>query len=301
MSEFREYMIRRILVGLDASNQSLAALDEAVEMAEALKAEILGIFVEDIDLLRSAGYPFSRRVLFPSGAFEAIDTPRLERELQARAEQARSALEAAAEKRHRPWTFQCVRGSVSALLLEAAGTVDVVTLGRSGWAASRSTVLGSTARVLARNAPGAILIVEKSHSAHDPVQAVYDGSTASARVVRTAASYAVARGLALVVHVLGATAEEYTRRVEQVRDIADHRFKHIQVQKLTTQSVALLARAVAANGSGLLMVSGSNPMADEASLRELVSTVPNPILLFRREQSDARPLLGDQHTSLPPS
>ena len=48
-----EPTIRRILVALDASPHSLAALEAASELADALKAELVGIFVEDVNLLAS--------------------------------------------------------------------------------------------------------------------------------------------------------------------------------------------------------------------------------------------------------
>ena len=45
-------IIRRILVALDTSKHSLAALEAADELAAWLKAELFGLFVEDINLLR---------------------------------------------------------------------------------------------------------------------------------------------------------------------------------------------------------------------------------------------------------
>ena len=49
--------MRRILVAVDASPHSLAALDAALRLAADLEAEIIGLFVEDINLLRLAGMP----------------------------------------------------------------------------------------------------------------------------------------------------------------------------------------------------------------------------------------------------
>ena len=50
---------RRILVALDASAHSHAALAAAVALAARLHAEIEGLFVEDINLLRLAELPFT--------------------------------------------------------------------------------------------------------------------------------------------------------------------------------------------------------------------------------------------------
>ena len=73
--EARELVIRRILVALDASRHSLAALEAAAELAARLKAELVGLFVEDIDLLRLAGLPFAREIRYPSAIIQQLDSP----------------------------------------------------------------------------------------------------------------------------------------------------------------------------------------------------------------------------------
>jgi nucleotide-binding universal stress UspA family protein len=46
--------IRRILVALDASPHSFAALEAAAHLAAHLEAELFGLYVEDENLLRGA-------------------------------------------------------------------------------------------------------------------------------------------------------------------------------------------------------------------------------------------------------
>ena len=53
---------RRILVALDGSAHVLAALQAASEMAARMKSELVGLFVEDINLVRLAGLPFPREL-----------------------------------------------------------------------------------------------------------------------------------------------------------------------------------------------------------------------------------------------
>ena len=51
---------KQILIALDASSQSLAALEAAVEIAPQRGAELLGVFVEDEDLLRITKHFFEK-------------------------------------------------------------------------------------------------------------------------------------------------------------------------------------------------------------------------------------------------
>ena len=46
--------IRRILVALDSSPASLSAMEQAIELAAGFEAEVIGLFVEDINLVRLA-------------------------------------------------------------------------------------------------------------------------------------------------------------------------------------------------------------------------------------------------------
>jgi len=49
--------IRRVLVAMDASPHSRAALEAAIELASHFEAELRGLFVEDINMLRAVGLP----------------------------------------------------------------------------------------------------------------------------------------------------------------------------------------------------------------------------------------------------
>ena len=63
---------RRIVVALDASSHSHAALAAAVALAGRLQAELQGIFVEDVNLLRLAELPFAREVRFGLSAARPV-------------------------------------------------------------------------------------------------------------------------------------------------------------------------------------------------------------------------------------
>ncbi len=62
MNGTKQTAIQRILLALDASPQSVAALDTATELAGRLGAELTGLFVEDTDLLRMAALPFAAEI-----------------------------------------------------------------------------------------------------------------------------------------------------------------------------------------------------------------------------------------------
>ena len=181
-----ELVIRRIMVAVDTSMHSLAALEAASELADALKAELVGVFVEDINLLHLAGLPFAREVRYLSRRDQPLHSVDMERELRVQAAQVRQALASVAARRQLRWSFRVLRGRVAAELLTAAQEADLLALGRTSGTSTRRVQLGATARIVVAQAPHAVLLLQHGHAVCQPLQVVYDGSTGASRALATA-------------------------------------------------------------------------------------------------------------------
>jgi nucleotide-binding universal stress UspA family protein len=169
--------VERILVAIDASPQSLVALKVAANLASRLDAELIGIFVEDINLLHLARYPFARRISISTGTIQQFDSSIVERELRSQARWALHNLALLAEKLNIRYSFSVVRGIISTQLLAAALEADLTIIGKTGWSGRRW--LGSTARKLVVQASCTSLIIQKSFQIGIPVVILFDGSPAS--------------------------------------------------------------------------------------------------------------------------
>jgi nucleotide-binding universal stress UspA family protein len=176
---------RRIVVGLDASNHSHAALAAAVALAGRLHSELEGIFVEDVNLLRLAELPFAREVRFGQTA-RPVQGEEVLRGLRARAAVLRRELAEVAQQNKVSSTFRVVRGAVAGELIAAALEADVLALGRMGHSLSRRAQLGSTARAAIARAASAVLLVQPEVEA-GPVLVLYDGTATGARALALAA------------------------------------------------------------------------------------------------------------------
>jgi nucleotide-binding universal stress UspA family protein len=175
---------RRILVALDASPASLAALDLAADLAVRYKAELMGIFVEDINLLRSADIPLVKEIGYYSATTRKIDSPNIERQLRAQARRIERILASIAEKANLNWSFRSTRGLIHGELITAAEDTDLIILGKTGW--SGRGRIGSTAKEVAVQAPiQSIILLHKVHPG-TPVMVVYDGSSTSRRALEAA-------------------------------------------------------------------------------------------------------------------
>ncbi len=147
----------RILVALDASPRSLAALATAGALAVELDAELAGLFVEDINLQRLMALPFAREFCLLSGALRPLSQDEIEHSWRREEAALRHRLAEAAGQLQLRWSFQVARGRMAAEVSLQAQGVDLVVLGRQPGAGSMATVQ-SAAR--ARPAGPVLVLIE---------------------------------------------------------------------------------------------------------------------------------------------
>lgn len=121
----------RILVALDDAGAALDALSAAAALASRLRAELFGLYVEDIDLLRLAGLPFARSVGHSSALEQPLDFEGVERAFRRQAERMRDLLEEAAERERLAWSFRVSRGRLLEAMMEQAGQSDLLVFCRT--------------------------------------------------------------------------------------------------------------------------------------------------------------------------
>jgi nucleotide-binding universal stress UspA family protein len=185
---------QRILVALDASSSSLAALETAARLAAELRAELVGLFVEDANLLRLAGLPFAQEIRYISARQQTMDRQGVEEDMRAQAARARRALLAAAAAAGVEATFRVVRGEVALEVLTAALEADILLLGRVSRPLTRRNRLGSTARLAAVRAPRSVLLMQTGVFHDRPILVTFDGSELSWQALETAVHLARPRG-----------------------------------------------------------------------------------------------------------
>jgi len=273
--------IRRILVALDTSHDSLTALEAAVDLAATLEAELLGLFVEDTSLLRLAGLAVAREMRYPFITAARLDRARMERALRAQAEQARRALAAASERRHVAWSFRVVRGEVASEVLEAAMEADLLTLGKASRRIIRSVRVGSTARAATERAPCCVLMLQRDVGIQPPVVVIYDDTPTGQKAITMAARLAGQEIGDLTVLILADTLDEAQRLRAEAADLLrkwDLDLK-VRYRRLADTSSTTLTREVQSRGGGMLVLGGT--ILDREALQRLLDAVDCPVMVVR--------------------
>lgn len=266
MAQNEEAVIRRILVALDTSSRGTAAAQAAAELAGTMQAELLGLFVEDMNLLNLAGLPFAREQGLTSACSRLLDFDDIERAMRSQAAQVERLLARTAERQQLRWSFQVTRGQVVAEVLSAGQDMDLV-------------VLGKTGRSITAKLRGPRLAGEEV-PARRPVLLVFDGSESSFRALSVAARLArsASRALVLMIPEIG---KDYPRLRKQAEDSLEPGISRVRwhAVKGSAREMAQAARSERAD----IVVLSIPPDSRSTSelIDSLLETVDCPLVLVR--------------------
>ena len=272
--------IRRILVALDASPHSFAALDAAARLAAHLEAELFGLYVEDEDLLRGAELPITRMVGSFSGEVRPVARGDMEQQLQTQAARAQQALEHIAGMAHLRWSFKVARGGVAREVLAAAAEADLISLGHCGWSPLDSRRIGTTTETILSKAPVPVLLLRHGLRGGQAVLVVYDGSACSRTGIAIAVLLAGDERTPLVVLVPASGDEAVRIRDQAQRDLDELDARPpIRFRVIPRTDAALVEHLVLVEDAGVLIF----PTADvlEKGFKEVLYKLDRPVLVVR--------------------
>lgn len=277
----RKTSIERILVALDTSPASLSALQTAVELAARFQARLVGLFVEDINLLRVAQLPFAREVSLFSPGFRRLESRELERQLKVQAEQMRRAMARMAAAHHIDWDFRVTRGSVTMEVMTAGSEADLVILGKIGRSFSAAQHMGSTVRMMVLQRQGLTLILQPGGRLTVPVVVFYDGSESGRTALETAGQLVKAEDGNLTVLVLADSKQEARALQVEALDRLQQFGLGADFRLLVQPTTAGILKLVQQETIGPLVIPCGLERLEGEQLCALIEEVSNPVLLVR--------------------
>ena len=108
----------KILLALDIASQNFLARNIAFSLANRLQAELIGLFVEDEELLASAQYPFSSEITASSASERKLGYSDMERSLRAWSTHTQQQLLQQAQQAQIKCSFRTFRGRKTEIFLE---------------------------------------------------------------------------------------------------------------------------------------------------------------------------------------
>ena len=288
------FPIRRILVAIDASADSWTALDAAAELAAETDGEILGLFVEDINLLRLAESPYALEIVFPTAAGAPLDRARMESQLRAHSARAERAVAAAGKREEVRWSFRSIRGEVTAEIRAAAGGADLLAIGRSAWSLGLQARVSATALEPAKSITPLLLLSDRGLPANARMVVHYDGSGGSQRALAVATQLKRSQRTGMSVLLAAPDSEAALKLQEEVKPLIRGAKIEVRYRRVSLGDQADLLRALSAESPALFVLGSRIPDGGQASLERVLRQADVSLLLLENGEGNANPETAGQ-------
>jgi hypothetical protein len=253
------HSFRRLVLGLQPRAPD-HAMQFAIELAELLNLELLGVFLEDTSLQDLASMPFARELRPLGGGWHPIDTSQLSRDLELAAQKAERTFAAAAKRLATEWRFEVARGPMAASIATVSQASDIVVIGEPMSAAERATQQFSWLIDAAFRSAAAVLVVPtRIARVEGPVVAV--AATPDDPSIAVAADIAIAADEELV-----------------VVDVCENVIDETRIEALGTAKGFKIRHGI----------SGRIAKADTASLLQALHPLRERLVVMTRSPSDGQ-------------
>jgi hypothetical protein len=265
---------RRVVLGLQPSPPD-RSLKFAVELADLLHVELLGLFLEDAGLRHLASIPFARELRPFGGGWQPLDLDRLSREMDLTARATERLFFNAAKRLPTRSQFEVVRGAANETIASISRTDDIFMI-----AEPRSSVDSTTRQfsslidAVLRSSASVMLVPPRPARGAGPVVAV--AATPDDPSIDVAATIAVAAGEQVII----VEADGHDTAGSKVRGLgADTgvKIKHLVVNPRALTDPVAFAHALHDVQERLVVVS-RGVMTDEMA-RSVVASRRLPMLI----------------------
>lgn len=253
----------RILVALDESPRSTAALTAAAALAAELDAELAGLFIEDIDLQHLIGLPFAREFSLLTGAGRPLSQADMEQSWRREAETMQRLLAEAARRLRLRWTFRVARGRVTAEVNTLAQAFDLIVLGkRTGFSVM------AVARPVASVKPHA-----------GPVLVLFDDREAVSRSLDMGARLARLNGAELVVLISAGNEDEFAAACSVAQAMLKQRGTAGRCAWLSGTNGTSLIQAARREQASCLVLANKERFLTQTGFNRMLDALECPIVL----------------------
>jgi len=274
--------IRRILVVLDTPDRSMETIDCAAILAFRLQAELTGLFIEDVNLLRLAALPFAHELPCASLPERRLDQAVMERTLKAQAAAIRQCLATSATRANISWSFEVRRGHVLDELLALTPAADLLVIGELDQAIVPVGEQRHLFRQLLLDSSCSVLVQHRSADGAQSVLVLYDGSPAADCALQLASLMArddESQPL-LVLLPPDRSLNSQTLQQQATQRLRQHPAR-VRYVFLPNFSVATLLAVMTQQQAGVLVVAAESLAGNPALLQQLPEKLNCDFVLVR--------------------
>ncbi|MGD8978162.1 MAG: hypothetical protein PVG91_11200 [Gammaproteobacteria bacterium] len=291
MSEVGDRQLSRVLIALDpaAPTPTTAAARAISELVPDLRRELIGLFVEDANLLRLCGLSCVREVSIDTGVERGPSLELMETQLRAQRIRMERRLVRTARMLHLPHRFRVARGEVREELRTAVAQTDLVLIGRATGVAGARSWMGWRLHELVGMVPRTLAIVNETWRAGRSILAVCADDRSGQAALAMAARLARVEKIDLVVALPDSrqVPDESSLIATLARNAPLVKARWVRLEEISPARLAALARRADPRALvlGVTDVKAASKMV-EAILPQLrcsiVTVRPGPVSTERR-------------------
>ena len=250
--------LRRILVALDSGERSASALEEAARLAAGMEAELVGLFIEDSELLAAASLPVTRLLSGHEGRLGALDSALVQRAYRIWSAELRKNLEAVAARWQVRCSFQVARGAVAEELLSQAGERDLLAVETDR--RQRRGRGAAAVQLVAERARCSVFLMQRRAYGRRPVAVLFEGAEPALAVGRSVARIYHAD---LVVLALGEDAVA-AESEDPLRTVLEGESPRTRLERLPDPTAEAIAEILRRFAPGVVVVQRKGAFAAAA-------------------------------------
>jgi hypothetical protein len=270
------HIFKRLVLGLQPGAHD-RTMHLAVELADLLHLDLLGLFLEDSSLRDLAGIPFSREFRPLGGGWHAIDLERLSHDFELAARGLERKFMGAAKHLPTGYQFEVARGSLDNTFASVSRRDDIVMIVESQNPAERATRQFAWLLEAAFRSAAAVLLVPP-HIARTKGPVVAIAASAGDPCVRVAAAIALAAKEELV--IIGRDTDD--TEIGKLAAYTGLSIKHVAAASLKLSDPAAYTLAFRQIQERLIVMTSSG-FADQ-SASEIAAARRVPVLVVEPEQ-----------------
>ena len=272
--------VDRILVSLDSSRHSFAALQAAIQLAHHFDATIHGVFVEDITLLGLAKMPFRQEVGEYSAIVRKFSSDDMSRGILVQSRWVIKTFKKLINQTDLQGDFTVITGKVSEIIANETENYDLLVMGKSGTNTMQKGRLGSTTRALIREQKIPILIVEEGNHLGFPTIVLFENTNQGMISLETSKSLLDPEDT-MIIAILDDDPASTQSKKTLLSEWASENQINISIQSYSTRTLSRFIQKIKGLRKGLFVLPYLQNITSEQMVNLFLERISLPILLIK--------------------
>ena len=273
----KSVLLREILVAIDTSSHSQAALEAAITLAKTMEANLQGLFVQDELWQKISKLPSTSTVNTLTGNVLPLESETLEDQVRLLRNRLRRKMEFMSRRNKVTYSWSSMQGKVEDKVLEASKNADLITIGLKGKSARRKRI-GSSAKTIIQEADKPVLVLKEGLHIGTNLTVVYDASKESQKGIRLALKIAEKNNSSINVLVVDNNPDALDQRNKELENLVDGTSVSVNVELMENTDLGSFLNSINKQHSGLLIIPKSQPFLTKA-LETVLLHINCPLLM----------------------